>query len=306
MIDEAWSRIGEVHDIKNKDVQVELISQMIDENSETFRNRMRTRFLESGASLTNLSKYTGLNISLFHRAFNGAEQKGGGLLLGAAAMVKLCYHFYHMSVNELIFGDPGVTVLPKAASVIARIISKSNTKQQQAYLSFIQDLSNDRTTEDVLARDYSTSKIMKARILEAAGDDFTSHLTWGAVSRRYGGMIERYISGDDKFSGRIKPIVFIAALHNTTVDYFIAPEYVTYTPIAFHDNPSELVTDETVKECIRQYLLLGVVDKQVKFEHEDGTAKTEEEIEAEKEGLEGAATEKQKKVFTHIVNASWS
>lgn len=187
------------------------------------------------------------------------------------ALVKFCYKYLHMTVQEFLFGKPKPTMLPRKYRAIAKTLYAYQEDQVdgQARLYSLHTLGcrifhNKMGVEWPLGVEdcgADSSKRYLERIAEYAGDRFL-HVDNIEIDFNAKVAIRRMMADSASMSrGLMTAVMRTAMTCGETMDYFLARDYTMFGTVAFEDESGEIqiIHDRYALEIIG--MLLSMPEK---------------------------------------------
>lgn len=219
---------------------------------------------EKGIALKTVAETAGVDAGGLSRALQG------NFSLPPRAVEKFCSLFFCCSCHELLFGEPGITHLPRNLAVIANKSEKMSKQKKNSLLSIVTNIYEHERRNNLLPTDIKPEQTIRHRIQEIAEDKYVvpMEILGEGVPAVVKVALKKYCTitdGDNGgYIGGLNSLMYYALELQTSVDYFICQDYTALTTLAYKkDGQIRIVTDKILIEFISKFLKLSS-DGQVK------------------------------------------
>lgn len=191
------------------------------------------------------------------------------------------YFLYHMSCHEFLFGNPGVTMLPKVLSGAVELFRGLIREKQEEVLSYMESLVPVQREEEPRKNlrplllpapknpavralyQGNHKKLVQRRLSEAANDRVLLPTTCmgtptvPAIRSTIAGYFSDRMADD--FSAKTNTLMYFALALDTSVDQFCVVDYTQFTDLRIFGS-DEIITDDGERKFVQKYLLLQEED----------------------------------------------
>lgn len=212
----------------------------------------------AGREIAQSLKDKGLSAALVSDAI-GVDAGGfskrlhGEFTLPPSSLVMLCYTVLGKSVNEVLLGFPGVTMLPRCLSAGLMQLPRKGTGPKVNALKYALELRDVDRAEHRLSRDTPFSQLLRERVQQLADDKgvYPPDICGADAPPTVKGVIKKCID-QDNYVGLINQQLYIAVTNNTTIDGIIAANPVDYTRIALYGS-DDIIGDKMLRQIAAIY-----------------------------------------------------
>lgn len=223
--------------------------------------------VEAGYSIYSLAPFLEINPSTVERSLNRKGDMEHTFKMPIGAFIKYSYNFRKMSCHELLFGIKGKTKLPRFPSGILRFYMMLTDEEKSEICgicmtrSLLRKMKSENESGKVETREQIFQRLL-ARCKTLADDhSIPIRLFAGAYGPHQINMLSRN-SRTGRTSGSIqfKTLMYLAMEYDTSVDYFIAPNYLDFTEAVFFGS-NEAICDESALLFIKLFLSMQPEDQ---------------------------------------------
>ena len=164
----------------------------------------------------------------------GRRLRSGGFTVPPDGLVRLSYQVLNQSCHRTYFGVRGVSELPVDLTYYLHILQELTDIERKRFLAYIQELNAADQDEPTRVDHMSSADIIRMRIKEASEDRYVmpENLCGEDAVSTLKTSIRKITTSDNPQSFmRIQTLMFMAMELNTSLDYFIAPDYLTFTDV---------------------------------------------------------------------------
>lgn len=191
--------------------------------------------------------------------FNRRLQNGFGYR--PHTVVHLAYEFLEDSCHQTFFGERGVTVLPRLESCLAHTMERlPDDALMEIYLLATRLFQQDEETSSLFCQHDDTG-LVRARVLEQCTDRCVQPVNLLGTDECKSAKLNLRKFGLEEFESYIpqtQVIMYFAFSLNTSLDYFMAPDYTKYTALCCSDDPKRTVIQSgMVIKILGKFLVLS-------------------------------------------------
>lgn len=174
----------------------------------------------------------------------------------------LCYDILHISMHELFFNEPAVTLIPSHLTPIAAVFQTRSFEDRASICDRITTLTTSLKKKKAYMQESSTQDVFYRALDELLDDQYLRSIEqlngYSLAPNSSRNFLVAKAAQRKRF--RIQDIMFLAKHQRTSVDRFISDLYFEHTDLAILENhvPKKLKDiDFLLATTIREYLTLS-------------------------------------------------
>ena len=174
----------------------------------------------------------------------------------------LCYDILHISMHELFFNEPAVTLIPSHLTPIAAVFQTRSFEDRASICDRIKALTTSLKKKKAYMQESSTQDVFYRALDELLDDQYRRSIEQLNGYSLAPNSSRNFLVGKaaQRKRFRIQDIMFLAKHQRTSVDRFISDLYFEHTDLAILENyvPKKLKDiDFFLATTIREYLTLS-------------------------------------------------
>lgn len=250
----GYYNLEELRSIENGALRYETARDAFEKGRTQIASGLFQELQDKGFSIRSVAADIGIDIGSFSRILN--QKRPFAMLPGA--LEKLATKYLLKSTHEVMFGEPAVSMLPRHLSWLVKAMkhqSAATRKEISDYAASVYDVEK----AEGLLPDKTTEAIIRQRITEIAADLYVHPMSILGEDAAFiiKACLKKYLY-TEQYIGNLNSLMFYAFELNTTLDYFIALDYSSYTTLGYLYNGRIIeVTDKNAKSFISHYLRLS-------------------------------------------------
>lgn len=240
-----------------------ILSAEIDSARWKISERITEYLSEKGFPKVALANDCGVDAGQFARALKTRFS------MPPDALAVFCYKYYRKTAQELMFGAPRPTPLPRYLEKFAVLLNDLREKDQYSlcslYVSCADIFKEDNAAAKPIVTGGSPSgtaiSILRNRLIELADGVYMLPVdaTKNFLSSNTRVTIQKLLNdGENNYIGSIFFMMKLAVEYDTTLDYFLVQDYTALGDVCAHmDGQEVLITDQYVKAILGMVLLMS-------------------------------------------------
>lgn len=252
---------SEIRQIADSRERFEVFHAQLKEARVAAADTVRVALAQNGLNQVMTAEILGCDVALVHRSIKKQYS------LTAEATVKLCYSIMNVPCHSIYSAEPAVTILPRRLSMLANVYKSGKATDRLRYSQYVMDA---QTQEHQKGTWYAQPLVERIgeRIYEAAADRAVLPGNLCGTDELFNTKTSLMFYADQKDKDttklRLGSLFYFAVMMNTTLDYLIAPDYVTNTDVClFWDKERKPLTDKALKFFLSKFLTLTAEDQEM-------------------------------------------